>query len=146
MTEEQYKTYAKAIVIGRNYSEFTYKHVSLELGIRLNDAGRILNKLHDMGCLTITGKRRNEYSRMFNIYKVKSDSITTLRQQYEREYLENMPVKPKLVPVKKQKTPEKPKCGIKFVDKANVSGMGNPMLMKIDSLLKGVRNELHVMQ
>ncbi|MBG2915753.1 hypothetical protein [Proteus terrae] len=35
---------------------------------------------------------------------------------------------------------------MKFVDKANVSGMGNPMLMKIDSLLKGVRNELHVMQ
>lgn len=146
MTEEQYRIYAQVIVVGRNYSEFTHKHVALELGIRLNDAGRILSKLHDMGCLTITGKRRNEYSRMFNIYKVKSDSITTLRQQYEREYLENIPVKPKLVPVKKQKTPEKPKCGIKFVDKANVSGMGNPMLMKIDSLLKGVRNELHVMQ
>lgn len=37
-------------------------------------------------------------------------------------------------------------CGLSFVDKANVAGMGNPMLMKIDSLLKGVRNELHVMQ
>ncbi|MEQ5327043.1 hypothetical protein, partial [Proteus sp. fly-1008] len=88
---------------------------------------------------TITGKRRNEYSRMFNIYKVKSDSITTLRQQYERECLENMPVKPKLAPVKEPKVSTKTKCGIKFVDKASVSGMGNPMLMKFDSLLSGVR-------
>lgn len=146
MTEEQYRTYARVIVVGRNYNEFTYKHVALELGIRLNDAGRILSKLHDMGCLVITGKRRNDYSKMINIYKVKSDSITTLRQKYESECLDNMPIKPKLAPIKKKKAQEKSRCGIKFVDKANVSGMGNPMLMKIDSLLKGVRNELHVMQ
>lgn len=50
------------------------------------------------------------------------------------------------VKIVKRKMRELKARPMKFVDKANVSGMGNPMLIKIDSLLKGVRNELHVMQ
>lgn len=50
------------------------------------------------------------------------------------------------VKIVKRKMRELKARPMKLVDKANVSGMGNPMLMKIDSLLKGVRNELPIMQ
>lgn len=50
------------------------------------------------------------------------------------------------VKIVRQKAREFKARPMKFVKKANTTGMGNPMLMKIDSLLKGVRNELHVMQ
>ncbi|WP_109409562.1 hypothetical protein [Proteus genomosp. 4] len=43
------------------------------------------------------------------------------------------------VKVVRQKAREFKARPMKFVDKANVSGMGNPMLMKFDSLLSGVR-------
>lgn len=41
-----------------------------------------------------------------------------------------------VVRVVKRKSRESP---LKFVDKADIAGMGNPMLMKFDSLLSGVR-------
>lgn len=50
------------------------------------------------------------------------------------------------VKIVRQKAREFKARPMKFVKKANISGMGNPMLMKIDSLLKGVRNELPIMQ
>ncbi len=43
------------------------------------------------------------------------------------------------VKIVRQKAREFKSRPMKFVDKANVSGMGNPMLMKFDSLLSGVR-------
>ncbi|HFS6723545.1 TPA: hypothetical protein ACH1K3_002469 [Proteus mirabilis] len=89
---------------------------------------------------------------MIRNYAVRDDAITRLKMQFERERRANLPVFPK-VKKAEETEPKQPKqqdddfnCRLKFVDRANVSGMGNPMLMKIDSLLKGVRNELHVMQ
>ncbi|MDM3576475.1 hypothetical protein PAK38_18745 [Proteus mirabilis] len=89
---------------------------------------------------------------MIRNYSVRDDAITRLRMQFERERRANLPVFPK-VKKSEEKEPKQPKqqdddfkCRLKFVDKADVSGMGNPMLMKIDSLLKGVRNELPIMQ
>ncbi|HHU0601487.1 TPA: hypothetical protein ACT91X_000310 [Proteus mirabilis] len=89
---------------------------------------------------------------MIRNYAVRDDAITRLRMQFERERRANLPVFPNVTKTE-EKEPKQPtqqdddfECRLKFVDKADVSGMGNPMLMKIDSLLKGVRNELHVMQ
>lgn len=75
-------------------------------------------------------------------YAVRDDAITRLRMQFERERRANLPVFPK-AKKSEEKEPKQQdddfKCRLKFVDKANVSGMGNPMLMKFDSLLSEVR-------
>ncbi len=82
---------------------------------------------------------------MIRNYSVRDDAITRLRMQFERERRANLPVFPKIKKAEETE-PKQPKqqdddfkCRLKFVDKANVSGMGNPMLMKFDSLLNEVR-------
>ena len=148
MTDEQYQLYSRVIVASREFNDFTNKHIESAVGIRPLYLGRIITKLVEFGCFDRVGTRKNIDRRIVNVYQVNSHAITKLRNQYDKEIRENLPQKPKGRTKKVSGKSEENEfmSGIRFVDQANVEGMGNPMLMKIDSLLKGVRNELPIMQ
>ncbi len=152
MTEEQYKNYADVIVAVREFISFNHKTISSVVGLTPHRSGTVIRELLEFKCIREVSSERGSGTKMIRNYAVRDDAITRLRMQFERERRANLPVFPKV----KKADEEEPKqlkeqtddfkCGLKFVEKADVSGMGNPVLMKIDSLLKGVRNELHVMQ
>ncbi|HGW3687172.1 TPA: hypothetical protein ACNHZZ_001472 [Proteus mirabilis] len=152
MTDEQYKNYANVIVAVREFISFNHKIISSVVGLTPHRSGTVIRKLLEFKCIREVSSERGSGTKMIRNYAVRDDAITRLRMQFERERRANLPVFPK-AKKSEEKEPKQPKqqdddfkCRLTFVDKANVSGMGNPMLMKIDSLLKGVRNELHVMQ
>ncbi|ENT8826152.1 hypothetical protein ACFGB1_000923 [Proteus mirabilis] len=149
MTDEQYKNYANVIVAVREFISFNHKTISSVVGLTPHRSGTVIRKLLEFKCIREVGSERGSGTKMIRNYAVRDDAITRLRMQFERERLANLPLFPKAKKVeakKPRKVLDDFMCGLSFVDKANVAGMGNPMLMKIDSLLKGVRNELHVMQ
>lgn len=155
MTNEQYKNYVNVIVAVREFISFNHKTISSVVGLTPHRSGTVIRKLFEFKCIREVSSERGSGTKMIRNYAVRDDAITRLRMQFERERRANLPVFPKVKKAEEiePKQPKQPKqqgddfkCRLKFVDKANVSGMGNPMLMKIDSLLKGVRNELHVMQ
>lgn len=152
MTDEQYKNYANVIVAVREFISFNYKAISSVVGLTPHRSGTVIRKLLEFKCIREVSSERGAGTKMIRNYAVRDDAITRLRMQFERERRANLPVFPK-AKKSEEKEPKQPKqqdddfkCRLKFVDKADVSGMGNPMLMKIDSLLKGVRNELPSMQ
>ncbi len=152
MTDEQYKNYANVIVAVREFTSFNHKTISSVVGLTPHRSGTVIRKLLEFKCVREVSSERGSGTKMIRNYAVRDDAITRLKMQFERERRANLPVFPK-VKKAEETEPKQPKqqdddfnCRLKFVDRANVSGMGNPMLMKIDSLLKGVRNELHVMQ
>lgn len=152
MTDEQYKNYANVIVAVREFISFNHKTISSVVRLTPHRSGTVIRKLLEFKCIREVSSERGSGTKMIRNYAVRDNAITRLRMQFERERRANLPVFPK-VKKSEEKEPKQPKqqdddfkCRLKFVDKADVSGMGNPMLMKIDSLLKGVRNELHVMQ
>ncbi|HGN0014076.1 TPA: hypothetical protein ACXN03_000720 [Proteus mirabilis] len=152
MTEEQYKNYANVIVAVREFISFNHKTISSVVGLTPHRSGTVIRKLLEFKCIREVSSERGSGTKMIRNYAVRDDAITRLRMQFERERRANLPVFPKAKKAEEAelKQPKQQdddfKCRLKFVDKANVSGMGNPMLMKIDSLLKGVRNELPIMQ
>ncbi|OAH94544.1 hypothetical protein AZH52_03010 [Proteus mirabilis] len=149
MTDEQYKNYANVIVAVREFISFNHKTISSVVGLTPHRSGTVIRKLLEFKCIREVSSERGSGTKMIRNYSVRDDAITRLRMQFERERRANLPVFPK-AKKSEEKEPKQQdddfKCRLKFVDKANVSGMGNPMLMKIDSLLKGVRNELPIMQ
>lgn len=152
MTDEQYKNYANVIVAVREFISFNHKTISSVVGLTPHRSGTLIRKLLEFKCIREVSSERGSGTKMIRNYAVRDDAITRLRMQFERERRANLPVFPKIKKAEEIE-PEQPKqqdddfkCRLKFVDKANVSGIGNPMLMKIDSLLKGVRNELPSMQ
>ncbi|MFS3627191.1 hypothetical protein ACK6S7_17265 [Proteus mirabilis] len=149
MTDEQYKNYANVIVAVREFISFNHKTISSVVGLTPHRSGTVIRKLLEFKCIREVSSERGSGTKMIRNYAVRDDAITRLRSQFEKERLANLPLFPKAKKVeakKPRKVLDDFMCGLSFVDKANVSGMGNPMLMKIDSLLKGVRNELHIMQ
>lgn len=108
---------------------FTIKQVQNITGIPCPTANPIIRQMHRLKAVLVVGKIKSTVR-----YKVSHDAVKIVMREFN------------VAPVYTKRKKSEFECGIKFVDKANVSGMGNPMLMKIDSLLKGVRNELHVMQ
>lgn len=149
MTEEQYRVYAQVIVVGREFISFNHNTISAVTGLTPARVGTILKKLLVLKCVEHVETKSRKRTRPINNYAVTDDAITRLRSQFEKERLANLPLFPKAKKVeakKPRKVLDDFMCGLSFVDKANVSGMGNPMLMKIDLLLKGVRNELPIMQ
>lgn len=152
MTDEQYKNYANVIVAVREFISFNHKTISSVVGLTPHRSGTVIRKLLEFKCIREVSSERGSGTKMIRNYAVRDDAITQLRMQFERGRRANLPIFPK-AKKSEDKEPKQPKqqdddfkCRLKFVDKADVSGMGNPMLMKIDSLLKGVRSELHVMQ
>lgn len=149
MTDEQYKNYANVIVAVREFISFNHKTISSVVGLTPHRSGTVIRKLLEFKCIREVSSERGSGTKMIRNYAVRGDAITRLRSQFEKERLANLPLFPKAKKVeakKPRKVLDDFMCGLSFVDKANTAGMGNPMLMKIDSLLKGVRNELHVMQ
>ncbi|MCI9729398.1 hypothetical protein JNG78_16975 [Proteus mirabilis] len=149
MTDEQYRNYANVIVAVREFTSFNHKTISSVVGLTPHRSGTVIRKLLEFKCIREVSSESGSGTKMIRNYAVRDDAITRLRSQFEKERLANLPLFPKAKKVeakKPRKVLDDFMCGLSFVDKANVSGMGNPMLMKIDSLLKGVRNELHVMQ
>ncbi|OAT34886.1 hypothetical protein [Proteus myxofaciens] len=142
MTEEQYKTYAQVIVVGREYISFNHNTISAVTGLTPARVGTILRKLLAFKCVEHVETKSRKRTRPINNYAVTDDAITRLRSQFEKERLANLPLFPKAKKVEEKK-PRKIMndflCGPVFVKKANTAGMGNPMLMKLDSLLSGVR-------
>ncbi|HDS6395855.1 TPA: hypothetical protein QH549_000339 [Proteus mirabilis] len=152
MTDEQYKNYANVIVAVREFTSFNHKTISSVVGLTPHRSGTVIRKLLEFKCIREVGSERGSGTKMIRNYAVRDDAITRLRMQFERERRANLPVFPKAKKAEEKKPKQIKeqtddfKCRLKFVDKADVSGMGNPMLMKIDTLLKGVRNELPIMQ
>lgn len=149
MTDEQYKNYANVIVAVREFISFNHKTITSVVGLTPHRSGTVIRKLLEFKCVREVSSERGSGTKMIRNYAVRDDAITRLRMQFERERRANLPVFPKIKKAEETEPKQQDddfKCRLKFVDKASVSGMGNPMLMKIDSLLKGVRNELHVMQ
>ncbi|HBC5915833.1 TPA: hypothetical protein KEY36_002403 [Proteus mirabilis] len=145
MTDEQYKNYANVIVAVREFISFNHKTISSVVGLTPHRSGTVIRKLLEFKCIREVSSERGSGTKMIRNYAVRDDAITRLRMQFERERRANLPVFPK-VKKSEEKEPKQPKqqdddfkCRLTFVDKANVSGMGNPMLMKFDSLLSGVR-------
>lgn len=145
MTDEQYKNYANVIVAVREFISFNHKTISSVVGLTPHRSGTVIRKLLEFKCIREVSSERGSGTKMIRNYAVRDDAITRLRMQFERERRANLPVFPK-VKKAEETEPKQPKqqdddfkCGLKFVEKTNVSGMGNPMLMKFDSLLSGVR-------
>ncbi|EMI1756564.1 hypothetical protein ACA538_003977 [Proteus mirabilis] len=145
MTDEQYKNYANVIVAVREFISFNHKIISSVVGLTPHRSGTVIRKLLEFKCIREVSSERGSGTKMIRNYAVRYDAITRLRMQFERERRANLPVFPKIKKAEEAE-PKQPKqqdddfkCRLKFVDKANVSGMGNPMLMKFDSLLSGVR-------
>ncbi|MDL5165796.1 hypothetical protein QSH14_01675 [Proteus faecis] len=145
MTDEQYKNYANVIVAVREFISFNHKAISSVVGLTPHRSGTVIRKLLEFKCIREVSSERGSGTKMIRNYAVRDDAITRLRMQFERERRANLPLFPK-AKKSEDKEPKQPKqqdddfkCRLKFVDKANVSGMGNPMLMKFDSLLSGVR-------
>ncbi|HDS9293408.1 hypothetical protein [Proteus mirabilis] len=145
MTDEQYKNYASVIVAVREFISFNHKTISSVVGLTPHRSGTVIRKLLEFKCIREVSSERGSGTKMIRNYAVRDDAITRLRMQFERERRANLPVFPKIKKAEEAE-PKQPKqqdddfkCRLKFVDKANVSGMGNPMLMRFDSLLSGVR-------
>ncbi|HIE0970627.1 TPA: hypothetical protein ACXJQF_003457 [Proteus mirabilis] len=145
MTDEQYKNYANVIVAVREFISFNHKTISSVVGLTPHCSGTVIRKLLEFKCIREVSSERGSGTKMIRNYAVRDDAITRLKMQFERERRANLPVFPK-VKKAEETEPKQPKqqdddfnCRLKFVDRANVSGMGNPMLMKFDSLLSGVR-------
>lgn len=145
MTDEQYKNYANVIVAVREFISFNHKTISSVVGLTPHRSGAVIRKLLEFKCIREVSSERGSGTKMIRNYAVRDDAITRLKMQFERERRANLPVFPK-VKKAEETEPKQPKqqdddfnCRLKFVDRANVSGMGNPMLMKFDSLLSGVR-------
>ncbi|EPN9924531.1 hypothetical protein ACT46I_002812 [Proteus mirabilis] len=145
MTDEQYKNYANVIVAVREFISFNHKTISSVVGLTPHRSGTVIRKLLEFKCIREVSSERGSGTKMIRNYAVRDDAITRLRMQFEREHRANLPVFPKvkkaeeIEPEQSKQQDDDFKCRLKFVDKANVSGMGNPMLMKFDSLLSGVR-------
>lgn len=145
MTDEQYKNYANVIVAVREFISFNHKVISSAVGLTPHRSGTVIRKLLEFKCIREVSSERGSGTKMIRNYAVRDDAITRLRMQFERERRANLPVFPKIKKTEETE-PKQPKqqdddfkCRLTFVDKANVSGMGNPILMKFDSLLSGVR-------
>lgn len=145
MTDEQYKNYANVIVAVREFISFNHKTISSVVGLTPHRSGTVIRKLLEFKCIREVSSERGSGTKMIHNYAVRDDAITRLRMQFERERRANLPVFPKVKKVEETE-PKQPKqqdddfkCRLKFVDKADVSGMGNPMLMRFDSLLSEVR-------
>ncbi|HGX3434931.1 TPA: hypothetical protein ACNH9C_002107 [Proteus mirabilis] len=145
MTDEQYKNYANVIVAVREFISFNHKTISSVVGLTPHRSGTVIRKLLEFKCIREVSSEIGSGTKMIRNYAVRDDAITRLRMQFERERRANLPVFPKIKkaeeiePEQSKQQDDDFKCRLKFVDKANVSGMGNPMLMKFDSLLSGVR-------
>ncbi|WP_368872504.1 hypothetical protein [Proteus mirabilis] len=145
MTDEQYKNYANVIVAVREFISFNHKTISSVVGLTPHRSGTVIRKLLEFKCIREVSSERGSGTKMIRNYAVRDDAITRLRMQFERERRANLPVFPKAKKAEETelKQPKQQdddfKCRLKFVDKASVSDMGNPMLMKFDSLLSGVR-------
>lgn len=145
MTDEQYKNYANVIVAVREFISFNHKIISSVVGLTPHRSGTVIRKLLEFKCIREVSSERGSGTKMIRNYAVRDDAITRLRMQFERERRANLPVFPKIKkaeetePKQLKQQDDDFKCRLKFVDKADVSGMGNPMLMKFDSLLSGVR-------
>lgn len=114
----------------RNLEAFDTKTALLMTGLTINQCRETISTLKKIGAIRKCGDRARKF--------VVCDNAIQLIKSYADDRAE--------VKIVRQKAREFKARPMKFVDRANVSGMGNPMLMKIDSLLKGVRNELRVMQ
>lgn len=145
MTDEQYKNYANVIVAVREFISFNHKAISSVVGLTPHRSGTVIRKLLEFKCIREVSSERGSGTKMIRNYAVRDDAITRLRMQFERERRANLPVFPKvkkaeeIEPEQSKQQDDDFKCRLKFVDKADVSGMGNPMLMRFDSLLNGVR-------
>ncbi len=142
MTEEQYRTYARVIVVGREFISFNHNTISAVTGLTPARVGTILRKLLAFQCVEHVETKSRKRTRPINNYAVTDDAITRLRSQFEKERLANLPLFPKAKKIeakKPRKVLDDFMCGLLFVDKANVSGMGSHLLKRLDALIMEVR-------
>lgn len=142
MTEEQYRTYAQVIVVGREFISFNHNTISAVTGLTPARVGTILRKLLAFKCVEHVETKSRKRTRPINNYAVTDDAITRLRSQFEKERLANLPLFPKAKKIeakKPRKVLDDFMCGLLFVDKANVSGMGSHLLKRLDALIMEVR-------
>lgn len=114
----------------RHLELFDTKTALLMTGLTINQCRETIAVLKKIGAIDKYGDSARKF--------VVCDNAIQLIKSYADDREE--------VKIVRQKAREFKTRPMKFVDKANTAGMGNPMLMKIDSLLKGVRNEVSVMQ
>lgn len=114
----------------RHLELFDTKTALLMTGLTINQCRETIMHLKKIGAIRKSDKSAWKF--------VVCDNAIQLIKSYADDRAE--------VKIVKQKAREFKARPMKFVKKANTAGMGNPMLMKIDSLLKGVRNELPIMQ
>lgn len=142
MTEEQYRAYAQVIVVGREFISFNHNTISAVTGLTPARVGTILRKLLAFQCVEHVETKSRKRTRPINNYAVTDDAITRLRSQFEKERLANLPLFPKAKKIeakKPRKVLDDFMCGLLFVDKANVSGMGSHLLKRLDALIMEVR-------
>lgn len=107
----------------RHLELFDTKTALLMTGLTINQCRETIAVLKKIGAIDKYGDSARKF--------VVCDNAIQLIKSYADDRAE--------VKIVRQKAREYKSRPMKFVDKANVAGMGNPMLGKFDSLLSGVR-------
>ncbi|MEQ5240028.1 hypothetical protein, partial [Proteus terrae] len=103
MTEEQYRTYARVIVVGREFISFNHNTISAVTGLTPARVGTILRKLLAFQCVEHVETKSRKRTRPINNYAVTDNAITRLRSQFEKERLANLPLFPKAKKIEAKK-------------------------------------------
>lgn len=133
MKDDVYLRCVEVIRTVRDLDAFSNRHIEMMLGYEQSVARCTIFSLLRIGCIERVGKMRSPYTpKLVDHYEIHPMAITKLKTARGKD----------TDPVVKEK-PENDKddflCGLRFVKKANVAGMGVSYLNGLDQILAGVR-------
>ncbi|WP_273840147.1 hypothetical protein [Providencia rettgeri] len=108
----------------RSFEYFTVKQVQNITGIPYSTANTIIGLMHRFRAVLVTGKIKGTVK-----YKISSDAVQVVKREFNEV----------IKPIYNKREKSNFDCGIVYVEKANVAGLGNSFLKRIDSLLSEVR-------
>ncbi len=117
----------------RDLEAFSNRHIEIMLGYEQSTARDTINSMMRIGCVSHIGKMKSQYTtKLVNHYQVDPMAITKLKIARGKDTEPAMKANP-------EKDKDDFLCGLKFVKKANVVGMGISYLNGLDQMLAGVR-------